>query len=79
MSFACLLISNISNAQVTYDLSDCLKFTLEHSPQLQSERLDQEKQSMELYSRRSVFLPQMDLFLDYHNYFSDQSCTFLPF
>jgi outer membrane protein TolC len=65
-------------AQEEYDLSDCLVYTLNNSPKLQSEKLSQRKEMAELNEQRSVFLPQIDAFVNYQNYFSDLPTYIFP-
>ncbi|MCK5703524.1 MAG: TolC family protein, partial [Cyclobacteriaceae bacterium] len=65
-------------AQERFDLSDCLVFTLNNSPKLRSEKLSQEKETISLYEQKSSFLPQVDAFLNYHNYFNDLPTYIFP-
>lgn len=65
-------------AQDSYDLSACLNYTLNNSPKLKSEKLSQEKESAVLYQNKSSFLPRVDAFLNYHNYFSDLPTYIFP-
>ena len=65
-------------AQEAFDLSDCLVYTLNNSPKLQSERLVQEKESASLMEQKSAFLPQIDAFINYHNYFNDLPTYIFP-
>ena len=72
------LVSNSAQAQEQFELSDCLVFSLSHSPKLKAEKLSQEKESISLYDQKSSFLPQADAFLNYHNYFSDLPTYIFP-
>ena len=65
-------------AQEKFELSDCLVYTLNNSPKLKAEKLSQEKETVSLYDQKSTFLPQIDAFLNYHNYFSDLPTYIFP-
>ncbi|MCK5102758.1 MAG: TolC family protein, partial [Cyclobacteriaceae bacterium] len=75
---AIILGSFSTLAQERFDLSDCLVFTLNNSPKLRSEKLSQEKETISLYEQKSSFLPQVDAFLNYHNYFNDMPTYIFP-
>lgn len=75
---AIILGSFSTLAQERFDLSDCLVFTLNNSPKLRSEKLSQEKETISLYEQKSSFLPQVDAFLNYHNYFNDLPTYIFP-
>ena len=75
---AIILGSFSTLAQERFDLSDCLMFTLNNSPKLRSEKLSQEKETISLYEQKSSFLPQVDAFLNYHNYFNDLPTYIFP-
>lgn len=64
--------------QESFELSDCLVYTLNNSPKIKSEKLSQEKETVTLYQQKSNFLPQVDAFLNYHNYFSDLPTYIFP-
>ena len=67
----CLIICLVSTSllgQELYELSDCLVFTMNNSPELTAEILSQEKESISQYGQKSSFLPQVDAFINYHNY-----------
>ena len=72
------LISISIQAQEQFELSDCLLFTLNNSPKLKAEKLAQEKEMISLYEQKSNFLPQIDAFLTYHNYFNDLPTYIFP-
>ncbi len=77
----CLIICLVSTSllgQELYELSDCLVFTLNNSPELTAEILAQEKESISQYERKSSFLPQVDAFINYHNYFNDLPTYIFP-
>ncbi len=65
-------------AQVQFDLSDCLVHTLNNSPKLKSEKLNQDKETATLYEQKSKYLPQVDAFLNYNNYFNDLPTYIFP-
>ena len=65
-------------AQEVYDLSACLTYALQNSPKLKSEKLAQEKETATLFQNKSNFLPQVDAFLNYHNYFNDLPTYIFP-
>ena len=74
-----LWISGITvYAQDSYDLVECLSFTLENSPKLESEKLSQEKETLELMEQRSSFLPSIDAYVNYHHYFNDLPTYIFP-
>ncbi|MCK5471415.1 MAG: TolC family protein [Cyclobacteriaceae bacterium] len=75
---AIILGSFSTLAQERFDLSDCLMFTLNNSPKLRSEKLSQEKETISLYEQKSSFLPQVDAFLNYYNYFNDLPTYIFP-
>lgn len=63
-------------AQTKFELSDCLVQTLNNSPKLRAEQLSQEKETAVMYEEKSNYLPQIDAFLTYSNYF-DQLPTYI--
>lgn len=65
-------------AQEIFGLSDCMTYTLSNSPKLKSEQLSQEKETAIAFQNKSSFLPQVDAFLNYHNYFSDLPTYVFP-
>lgn len=65
-------------AQEGFELSDCLTYALNHSPKIKAEKLSQEKESISLHQQKSTFLPQVDAFLNYHNYFNDLPTYIFP-
>ena len=65
-------------AQDSYDLIECLSYTLENSPKLKSEKLSQEKETFELMEQRSSFLPSIDAYVNYHHYFNDLPTYIFP-
>lgn len=66
------------SAQEKYELSDCLVFSLKNSPKLRAEKLAQKKESVELYSKKNIIYPEVDAFLNYHNYFNDLPTYMFP-
>ena len=68
----------IVRAQEAFDLSDCLVYTLNNSPKIRSEQLIREKETVTFFQQKSSFLPQVDAFLNYHNYFSDLPTYIFP-
>jgi outer membrane protein len=73
-----IFILHFSYAQEAFDLSDCLVYTLNNSPKLQSEKLAQQKETAEMFEQKSTFLPQIDAFINYHNYFNDLPTYIFP-
>ncbi len=71
-------VFNYTSAQDTFDLSDCLVFTLNNGPKIQSEKLAQQKESASIQEQKSAFLPQIDAFVNYQNYFSDLPTYIFP-
>jgi len=67
-----------SIAQEAFDLTDCLVYTLNNSPKLKSEKLAQEKETLSMMEQKSSFLPQIDAFVNYHNYFNDLPTYIFP-
>jgi outer membrane protein len=67
-----------SYAQQQFNLSQCLDYTLIHSPKLKAEKLSQEKETVELLEQKSAYLPHIDAFVNYHNYFSDLPTYIFP-
>jgi len=65
-------------AQDSFDLSDCLEYTLNNSPKIRSEKLAGEKESTTIQEQKSHFLPQVDAFVHYHNYFNDLPTYIFP-
>lgn len=65
-------------AQERFELSDCLLYALNNSPKLKAEKLSQKKETISLYEQKSSFLPQVDAFLIYHNYFNDLPTYIFP-
>ena len=65
-------------AQEQFDLSECLVHTLNNSPKLRAEKLSQEKETATLYEQKSKYLPQVDAFLNYSNYFNDLPTYIFP-
>ncbi len=65
-------------AQEGFDLSECLVYTLNNSPKLRAEKLSQEKETATLSEQKSAYLPQIDAFVNYHNYFSDMPTYIFP-
>ena len=59
-------------------MSDCLAFSLNNSPELTAEKLSQEKETIIQYEQKSNFLPQVDAYLNYHNYFNDLPTYIFP-
>jgi len=76
--FTVLVATHNSNAQEQFELSDCLVYTLNNSPKLKAEKLSQEKETISLYEQKSSFHPQVDAFLNYHNYFNDLPTYVFP-
>ena len=74
----CFLNSVILHAQQSFELSDCLAYALTNSPQLKSEKISQEKETTTLYQNKSSFLPQIDAYVNYHNYFNDLPTYIFP-
>ena len=64
--------------QVTFTLEDCLIHTLENSPKLKAEKLNQQKEEAAQLQLKSNFLPHVDAFLNYHNYFNDLPTYIFP-
>lgn len=77
-SFLSFFVLHFSYAQEAFDLSDCLVYTLNNSPKLQSEKLTQQKETAEMFEQKSAFLPQIDAFVNYHNYFNDLPTYIFP-
>lgn len=65
-------------AQERFDLSECLEYTLINSPKLKAEKFEQKKETLSLYEQKSNFLPQVDAFLNYHNFFNDLPTYIFP-
>jgi outer membrane protein len=77
--FTAIILGSFSvMAQERFELSDCLAYALNNSPKLKSEKLSQEKETISLYEQKSSFLPQVDAFLNYHNYFNDLPTYIFP-
>ena len=72
------LTANNIYAQESYDLTDCLLYTLNSSPKLRSERLAQEKEATTIMEQKSAFLPHIDAFVHYNNYFNDLPTYVFP-
>lgn len=75
--FFCLVSSSLE-AQDRFELSDCLEYTLVNSPKLKAEKFEQKKETLGFQEQRSNFLPQVDAFLNYHNYFNDLPTYIFP-
>lgn len=65
-------------SQERYDLSECLNYTLINSPKLKAEKLAQEKETLSTFEGKSAYLPHIDGFLNYHNYFNDLPTYIFP-
>ncbi len=65
-------------AQEKFGLSECLVFTLNSSPRLKAEGIAQEKETATLLQQKSAFLPQIDAFVNYHNFFNDFPTYLFP-
>jgi outer membrane protein len=76
-SIVCLASTSLV-AQDRYELSYCLEYTLVNSPKLKGEKFVQQKESLILNEQKSNFLPQVDAFLNYHNYFNDLPTYIFP-
>ena len=72
------LCFNALHAQEEFDLTECLVYTLQNSPKIASEKLAQEKETVTLFQNKSSYLPQVDAFINYHNYFSDLPTYIFP-
>ncbi len=75
--FTFLFVSHIY-AQESFDLSDCLVYTLNNSPKIRSEKLANDKESTTIQEQKSEFLPQVDAFVHYQNYFNDLPTYVFP-
>ena len=69
---------NRSYAQEAFDLSDCLVYTINNSPKIKSEKLTQKKEIASLEEQRSDYLPQIDAYVNYQNYFNDLPTYIFP-
>jgi len=67
-----------AQAQERFELSDCLVYALNNSPKLKAEKLSQEKETINLLEQKSSFLPQVDAYLIYNNYFNDLPTYLFP-
>jgi outer membrane protein TolC len=76
--FIALFAFNHIRAQDGFDLSDCLVYTLNNSPKLRAEKLSQEKETITMSEQQSDYLPQIDAFANYRNYFSDLPTYIFP-
>lgn len=65
-------------AQTSINLSECLSYTLSNSPKIRSELLQQEHENTEMTQKRSDFMPRVDAFMNYQNYFSDLPTYMFP-
>jgi outer membrane protein len=77
-SILTFLFAGHIHAQGSYDLTDCLVYAFNNSPKLRSERLAQEKEATTMMEQKSDFLPQVDAFVQYHNYFNDLPTYIFP-
>jgi len=76
--FLLFINSHLLLAQQSFDLSECLIYTLGNSPKLKADAIAQRKESATFYQNKSSFLPQVDAFLNYHNFFSDLPTYIFP-
>ncbi len=67
-----------SYAQHQFNLSQCLDYTLMNSPKLKAEKLSQQKETAEMLDQKSAFLPHIDAYVNYHNYFNDLPTFIFP-
>ena len=65
-------------AQESFDLSDCLVYTINNNPEIRSEKLNQKRELTTMMQSKSSYLPQVDAFLNYHNYFNDLPTYIFP-
>ncbi len=78
ISFLTVFFDRCTFAQENFELSDCLTYTLNNSPKIKTEQLNQEKETATLYEKKSEFLPQIDAFVNYHHYFNDLPTYIFP-
>lgn len=76
--FTTFLVIHQVYSQQQFSLSQCLDYTLINSPKLKAEKLSQEKEAVELLEQKSAYLPHIDAFVNYHNYFSDLPTYIFP-
>jgi outer membrane protein TolC len=76
--FTTFLVIHQAYSQQQFSLSQCLDYTLINSPKLKAEKLSQEKETAELLEQKSAYLPHIDAFVNYHNYFSDLPTYIFP-
>ncbi len=65
-------------AQETLDLTSCLKYALRNSPKIKSETLAQRKESQEQKEKTAKYLPQIDAYMDFNQYFNDLPTYIFP-
>jgi outer membrane protein len=68
----------ILQAQEQLGLSDCLIQTLSNNPKIKAEQLAQDKENFIQYERKNSFLPQIDGYINYGNYFNDLPTYIFP-
>ncbi len=65
-------------AQEALDLTSCLKYALRNSPKIKSEALAQRKETEEQKEKTGKFLPQIDAYVDFNQYFNDLPTYIFP-
>jgi len=61
-----------------YTLAECLVYALQNSPALMVNTYDQKARSIEADRNKYKFLPEIDAYVRYHNYFSDMPTYIFP-